>query len=350
MDRISAALGFVLILNVVLVIGPAAAADKPSESIVDSVHAMLEAGIGEEVVLAWLDSGVDPIPHPSAAQIIALQKAGASEALLKRLLVTSKPAATSSTNSTLTPPPDSPASPPASHLELEASAKLPVKTVPRIASGDESRDSGREVMVNFTFSYSPWYLNDEEYDIANDSWDFFVYMDGIPVSYVPAAAVTGMTSNLEFSQLVTAGRHIVRATLEQHKRGKGKKWTHTAKIAEEAFIIDISPHGPQASISVRFKENWGGVGRGGPLDFSFQQADQISELETVGGNPESWPLICEEIESDSELNNRSSSEIRGDLEGCVSWKVLWDGTDAPPRSEVREALAMFEYRPVPKGS
>jgi hypothetical protein len=322
MDRIAALSALALFLVVFPGISPAAVSDKHSESVVDSVRNMLEAGISEDVILAWLDSNDDPIPHPSADHLIALQKAGASETLLKRLLIAPELPTEAATDSTVTPIPDTP----------------------------KPQDSEREVMVNFTFSYSPWYLNDDEYDIANDSWDFFVYMDGIPLSYVPAAAVAGMTSNLEFSQLVPAGRHIIRATLEQHNRGTGKQWTHAAKVAEEAFVIDISPEGPQASISVRFKEHWGGIDRGGPVEFSFQQGNQVSELEGVGGNPDSWPPVCEEVEANSNLSKTPGSRLERDLRRCVSWGGLWNGTSAPPRSEVREALAMFEYRPVPKGS
>ena len=340
-------LAFLLLLA--LVACPLLATEEGTDSIANAVLSMLEAGLTEDVILAWLEAGQEPIPRPSADQLIALQKAGASEVLLKRLLISPEVAQlpSRSNQGSKTPDPlpvDSVAD------EFEASAKLPSRTAPITMAQSEPSKLNREVMVNFTFSYSPWYLNDDAYDLVNDTWDFFVYMDGVPLSYVPAAAVTGMPSNLEFSQLVAPGRHIVRVTLEQHKKGKGKRWKHAARVAEEAFELEIDPNGPQASVTVRFKEKWGGIGSGGPLEFSFRQADQTTELESVGGNPESWPLICEEVEANLEAGEGTDLGAKRFLEGCVDWDALWRGAPAPPRSEVREALAMFEYRPVPKGS
>lgn len=62
------------------------------------------------------------------------------------------------------------------------------------------------------------------------------------------------------------------------------------------------------------------------------------------------PDVVEAIEAN--LQSRPSSERQGsgNRESCISWDAVWNGTSAPPRGEVREALAMFKYRPVPKGS
>jgi hypothetical protein len=331
------------------------AAERSTDSAVEAVLSMLEAGLSEEVILAWLDSGDEAVPRPRAEQLIELQKAGASDALLKRLLSTddSQPEGTGGLTSTSLGRTDST---PAvvleqkSDLELDASAKLPSKSVPRLKTSAPKETTDREILVNFKLSYTPWYLNDRSFDPTENYWDFFVYLDGIPLSYVPPSSISGISSVLEFSRLVAPGRHIVRVTLERHKQSRGDTWSHEARAAEEAFEIELSPEGPQADVSVRFKETWSGVGKGGPLDFSFHQGAEVVELGNVGGNPEAWPPICEEIEAN--LQSRSSSERQdpGDRESCVSWDAIWDGTSAPPRSEVREALAMFKYRPVPKGS
>ncbi|MEJ2084154.1 MAG: hypothetical protein P8Y44_00565 [Acidobacteriota bacterium] len=319
---------------------PTGAADSTDDSVVEAVLSMLEAGVDEDVIISWLDSGEETIPRPRAEQLIMLQEAGATGALLERLLNSAEPSVESSSS-------DAAAS--TSDAAIIASAKLPSKTAPPSNSASRETSPPRQILLNFDLSYSPWYLSQDEYDEKEDGWDFFVYMDGIPISYVPAAAVSGLTSNLEFSQLVDPGPHLVRATLERHRRDGKDRWSHTARVAEEALAIEISPSGPEASLTVRFKENWGRLG-GGPLDFVFTQGDRVVELESVGAAPETWPLICEEIEANLEPGAKPDGNERRDLDGCVRWSDLWQGRWAPPRNEVRDALAMFDYRPVPKGS
>ena len=67
-----------------------------------------------------------------------------------------------------------------------------------------------------------------------------------------------------------------------------------------------------------------------------------------GGDPEDWPLVCEEIEANAEDGEQLGRSLRSLLDDCTRWPDLWSGLDVPPRDEVREALAMFLYRPVPK--
>ena len=363
----------VLFLCITSAAAPVAAVEDSKESAIEAVTSMVEAGLSEDVIIAWLDTSTEPIPRPSADQLIALKKAGATEALLKRLLTDSK------TTAEFRPPMDPPsgveeqesaagaselgprapsetsdvaaAEPP---MEIDASAKLPSVTAPLAETAPSAPPSpsqaDREVMVNFTFSYAPWYLNQQSNDPVDDYWDFFVYLDGIPLSYVPPGSVAGITSNLEFSQLLSPGKHIVRVTLERHQRSKGDNWTHRAMVAEEAFPIEVAADGPEGFLTVRFKETWAGVGRGGPLEFTFQQGDTVTELDGVGGNPESWPLICEEVEANLGPGQSPGRDVQRELDSCLSWDGLWEGVWAPPRDEVREALAMFEFRPVPKGS
>ena len=359
MKRTFTIASFVLVLFA-STISPSIARNSPSASSkFDSIVSMLEAGLSEEVITAWLDGETEPLPRPSADQLIALNTAGASDALLKRLLAKSPPpsdedtvSATSDTATESPAPADRSSSEP--EMEIEASAKLPSITAPRNAPSVEkamdSTEPPSEVMVNFTLSYTPWYLNQQSFDPVEDYWDFFVYLDGIPLSYVPPASITGVSSNLEFSQLVPAGRHIVRVTLERHKRSGGDSWSHRAMVAEQAFPIDVAVDGPEASLTVRFRETWAGIGGDGPLQFTFQQGDEITELDGVGGDPETWPLICEEIEANLRPRESPGRQVERDLATCLAWDTLWEGVWSPPRSEVREALAMFEYRPVPKGS
>jgi len=346
MKRTAKRLSSTLVVCLALVSLPAEATDSKDDSVVEAVLSMLEAGVGEDAIITWLESSNETLPRPRADQLIALKKAGATGTLLEKLLKEAEPTAESSPSPAEA---SSSAAESTPDLTLDASAKSPSKTAPLSEGEPQKASSPRQILVNFDFSYSPWYLNDNEYDEHEDGWDFFVYMDGIPISYVPTAAVRGLTANLEFSQLVDPGPHLVRATLERHRRDSGDRWTHAARVAEESLAFEISPSGPEASLTVRFKENWGRLGDG-PLDFVFTQGDRVVELEGVGAAPENWPLICEEIEANLEPGEKPDGNQRRELDGCVRWPDLWQGRWAPPRNEVRDALAMFDYRPVPKGS
>lgn len=348
-------LGLVLLGLAVIFPAPVAGNTESGESIVKAVLSMLEAGLSEDVITAWLDSGSETLVRPSADQLIELQQAGASAELLKQLLERSAVTASPPTATETVVGSEEAHWPTKADKDSEAkeSAASSVRPEVRIEPDPDSQLVAEEpdgpVQMSFTFSYSPWYLNEDEIDLNEESWDFFVYMDGIPVSYVPASVVSGMSSELEFTQMVEPGSHVVRVTLERHSRARGGGWNHTARVAEEEFSIEVAADGPEASLTVRFKENWGRLGQG-PLEFSFSQGNVVRELEGVGGEPEGWPLICEEIEANLDPGEPTPGEVERELESCVRWGDLWPGRWAPPRDEVRDALAMFDFRPVPKGS
>ena len=346
-------LALLLVACVLMPIGIGAAAEEREQPVIDAVLSMLEAGLSQDVIVAWLDSGEESVPRPSAEQLLALEAAGAEAELLERLLTRSSAGAPPAAQAVAagptvdTPDREETAKQPAPSSEPGTAEAVELRTEPGAVAAPTA--AAESVQMSFTFSYSPWYLNEDEIELNEESWDFFVYMDGVPVSYVPASVVSGMSSELEFTQMVEPGSHVVRVTLERHTRVRGGAWKHAARVAEEKFPIEVAADGPEASLTVRFKENWGRLGQG-PLEFSFSQGNVVRELEGVGGEPEGWPLICEEIEANLDPGEPTPGEVERELESCVRWADLWQGRWAPPRDEVRDALAMFDFRPVPKGS
>ena len=84
-----------------------------------------------------------------------------------------------------------------------------------------------------------------------------------------------------------------------------------------------------------------------PLDYRIAQGGRVIDArQDVGGQPDRWSLVCEDLEATLDGGEPSRSQRRR-YEDCVSWSELWPA-GAPPRSEVLRALALFDYRPVPK--
>jgi hypothetical protein len=301
------------------------AGEAPAAPTLDQVASMLRGGIAEEVVLAWLDAAGRPLPLPSAEQLLALKEAGASDAFLAALIERAALAETAGEA----------AAPVAEPAPRASAPSGPAVQAPAVATG--TAPAG--VLVRFRLAHRP------RYDDGEEEYDLFVYLDGVPLSYVPADdSLLGSGEPLSFAQRLEPGVHTLRAALERHRAVRGDRWQHEARFSPASLRFELAAGAP-AEVRVELREGVLGEGR---LDLRFEQEERVEEAENAGGDPDGWPRLCEEIAADT---SRRSARDREWLErGCVAWDFLWPAGGAPPRDEVRDALARFDYRPVPAGS
>jgi hypothetical protein len=311
------------------------------------VVSMLRGGIAEEVVLAWLDAAGRPLPLPSAEQLLALKEAGASDGFLDALIERAAhaepggeetaPGAEAAPSAAPAPPtPTSagtapaPADPTPAEPPSAPAASAPVAPTAAATAG---------VLVRFRLAHRP------RYDDGEEEYDLFVYLDGVPLSYVPADdSLLGSDEPLSFAQRLEPGVHTLRAALERHRAVRGDRWQHDARFSPASLRFELAAGAP-AEVRVELREGVLGEGR---LDLRFEQEERVEEAEDAGGDPDGWPRLCEEIAADTSRRSARDREWLG--RGCVAWDFLWPAGGAPPRDEVRDALARFDYRPVPAGS
>ncbi len=309
-------------------------AAEPPSSILEEVRTMLEAEISEPIIVKWL-AGSDRKPRrPSAAELIGLKQAGASDELLARLL---ELAGEAPDDGVVEPPAEAPAAvtPPAA-----PTAPPPSAVPPQPAAPTQSAATG-EIPVHFELSYVP------DFDEDEDEWGLYVYVDGEPLTYVPAGSLLGARP-LRFRQFFAPGSHSLRVTQERHvKRGRDR-WFHAARMAGLELPLELMA-GAGADVELKFRQSQLAFGGSdGPLSFRLVQGKKVEVIEKQGGDPESWPLVCEEIEANAGAGKELKKSLRRQLDDCTPWSELWDGLEVPGRDQVREALALFRYRPIPK--
>jgi hypothetical protein len=315
------------LLCVATLLGAVPPAAAEPEGIYADVIRMLEAELSEEVIVNWLEGDEREIPEASADDLIGLKAAGATDALLDKLLELSRRG---------TPPEAPKQAAPATPAEQ---GPEPPAT-PAVAPA-RSPDS----LVSFRLAYVP-----PKVDFDDELWDLYVYLDGEPLAYVPPnTSFLDRGDALEFRQRLEPGTHRLVVTQEKHERQSRKKWRHSARVSAQAFDFEVEP-GYDGEVELSYNEGLLGSSSGGPLTFRFLQADRVTEKESAGGRPESWRLVCEEIEANVAPGKKPGRSVESQLEGCVRWGELWEGGEGPSRDQIREALAAFDFRPVPRGS
>lgn len=325
------------ILVLLLVAFPARA-----EETLESVLQMLRAELSEEVLLDWLQDAPAPAQRPSAEQLIELQTLGASDAVLRRLLELSRQGdeAPRAMPRAETPQADAPAAapPPPPVPAAEPAPTAPPAPPPPASAATEAR-------VRFTLRYAP------ELEEDTEEWDLFLYLDSRPLTLVPAASNLFSRKTLEFERSFPPGAYRLEIVLERHVRRGPSTWFHAARAARVGLPLDLAP-GSVTDVDLTFSERHLDFSGGdGPLTYRVLRGDEVLELrERFGGDPDDWPPICEEIESNRKPGKNLPRRLRRALESCVAWRDLWPdlATEPMPRATVREKLALFDYRPIPK--
>lgn len=322
-----------------LFLGKPASAETPAASAVDPVIAevvrLLEAKLGEPLVLRWLaEEGKTP-GHPTADDLVALKRAGASDDLVAALLdrsrsgtpaaapepplPTAQPAASTATAPSAAPPVA--AAPSASPTPMRPAAPAPAAPVP-------AAESAPTVVVQTSLRYI--HVPEE-----GEPWDLVVYLDGEPFEPVPAAPSAASAGTWTSQRSLAPGRHVLAWSQELHHKDREGRSQHAARFDPEPLSFELAA-GSAAAIEFEFRDRTGLFLRmGGPVTVRVSQANRDLASRNSSGDPAAWPKLCEEIEAN--LGGKKPGFLdRQELRGCLRWADLWSGVSGVPgRDAVR---------------
>ncbi|MEM8998370.1 MAG: hypothetical protein AAGF23_26535, partial [Acidobacteriota bacterium] len=293
---------------------------------------------------------------PTAGDLVALRRAGASDALMKTVLARARgesaparvpPAAPAVVAPVPAAPADSTEAAPPAAADVDRAGEAPrtaarpgdfslgsrpFTTPPRPEAAELVPEGRGAVSARFTISNVPYWLEDEE------PWSLFVYLNGEPLTFVAEGSLLSERP-LRFSKLLKPGLQRLYLFHERHDEDGGE---HFSRVLPEPIEFDLEPGG-SAEIEVAFKQSVISPNR--PVSFRVAQNGRlVDEASDLGGNPDRWTWLCDDLE-------RTLDGERGDsrLERCIRWRDLWDGyPDGPTRSQVLRAFSNFDYRPVPR--
>lgn len=287
---------------------------KAQDPVVREVVRMLAAEISEPVILRWIETSGRRPAAVSSDDLVALKRAGASDGLLGKLLEMAGA---------------EPPSPP---------APSPPPPAPTPAPADPSG----AVPMRFEIRYQPVSVEDEE------PWDLFVYLDGRLLARAEAPMAALFPRAVAFDGNLAPGPHVLRLVQERHRRRSGG-WHHEARVWGDPVRFTLEPGAP-GELKLEFRQVKLALRAGdAPISWRVTQGERtVAESGQTGTRPETWPLLCEEIEANLKPGKKPALPIRRELERCVRWTGLWPGiAGAPSREEVRAELARYDYRPVP---
>ncbi len=302
---------------------------------------MLEADISDPVIIRWLHTA-EPLNRAlSATEMVALRKAGAGDPLLNALLdfAAEPPRAASEPSSGA----GSPSSASATQATTPASNSVsePVARPSGSSAADRSPSSGTPVdghaEVTFTLSYSPYFLEDEE------EWQLYLYLNSEPLTYVPSSGLTGKT--LSFTRSLPAGDHELRLTRELHEPAKKGSTKHRARVADVKIPLSLQASNP-VDVEVKFRQTL--LKSYDPISYRISQGGKTDLREQVGGNPDRWQEVCEDIQLSLGDDSKIGRSTKRRLNQCAEWKSLWTGSTVIDRAQVLKGLALFDYRPIPR--
>jgi hypothetical protein len=362
-----------------------------ADPVVAQVLKMLKGGIGEPVIVLWLDSSGQRPAAVASGDLLALHEAGASDALLKRLLelaaaapaaaapastapAAAAPAATArgaaapaaapatAASAAVAPSATAPAATAAPAAAAPAAAApgavAPAAAPPAAAPATPATQTGIAVLatavpatavaaaasaavkVRFAVSYRPVFAPEEL------PWSLFLYVDGRFAGMVkPGPVLIPLTARgLEVE--LAPGKHLLRIAQERHlKYSRIRGYTSSSRIDPSEFPFVLRP-GSAAELTLRFGE--ASIRHPGPVAVEIKQDGQeIARLEPRAGNPETWPALCEDIPESLPPDGKVPGAARGEQARCLRWADLWPGdAAAPSRQEVR---AEIERRSHPPG-
>ena len=323
---------FLPILLLLFVAAPATAASDADPTL-DGVRQMLKAKMSEDVIMQWVEAS-DPPRLPTAEEMVALRKAGAGDNLLSLILRRAGGAASTASESSKPTAEPSASARPAPKPALRAMAPAPIAKISRPDVKPVPSADGELVETSFKLSYSPYVPEDSE------EWELYVYLDGKPLSYVPQGGVLG-GKPLEFVRMMEPGSHRIRILQERHESSR-RGVEHESRVSDLVLDFDIDP-GQPAQIELRFDQTL--LRSKNPLSYSVSQGRHFLSDEKVGGDPERWPELCEDVPATTGKRSRSTTQR---LKSCVAWASLWPEGAATTRGDVLKALARFDYRPIPR--
>jgi hypothetical protein len=281
----------------------------PSDPVLRDVVRLLEAKLGEPLILRWLEeSGRKPGP-PSASDLVALKRAGASDELVAALLDRSRGGA------------------PVETAPVPAAAATPA---PTSAPPPAPATDGATVPVDVSLRYVH---RPEE----GEAWELVVYLDGVPFPPLAATASQASAPTTTERRRLAPGPHLLRWAQERHAAGRRGRESHAARYDTERLAFTLAPAAP-GTIEFDFRDLNGLILRfGGPIDARVAQGDRELAAVHTNNDPEKWPLLCEDIEASLNGAQPGLAERR-QLRSCVRWADLWKGAaTVPERAAVRPA-------------
>ncbi|MEM8932731.1 MAG: hypothetical protein AAGE94_16220, partial [Acidobacteriota bacterium] len=239
--------------------------EPPTDPVLAGVVRMLDAELSEPVIRRWLATQTPPAA-PSADDLIALRRAGASDDLLTALLdralgvEVAPPVAPS-------PAPSAPPPPPAQ------TPNAPTAT----ASTSEPMVEGSPVQATFRLSYRPYYLEDEE------PWGLYAYLDGIPLTVVAESQPVGGRQILTFDKPLDPGRRMLRFVRERHSIREGEDDMHEARVIDAMLVFEVRPGAGDVQIEASFTQS--PIRFADPMNVRVAQGGRTLDVqEDTGGN------------------------------------------------------------------
>lgn len=341
--------------------GTAAAPEAALDPVVQEVLRMLHGKVSQPVILHWLATSGQRPATLGSREIVELQRAGASDPLMTRLLdlavpqpapqPSPQPAAEPSTGTAgaaaPAPAAGAPSAAPAAQVApAPAPAAATAPAAPAAAAPLSAGAAPHAASMHWRIAYHPNYGADDE------RWDLYVYLDGRYLAAVKAPTVSFLDPPVELDRSLAPGRHVLRVAVERHLRKLGRSgWTHEAKVAPAALAFEIAPDAA-GTVELRCETRL----RGGPLTLRVTQGDaELARAEPAIAQPDAWPWLCEEVTAGQAggkgtwLRSRSSLSplggSRSKLSSCLHWADLWPGAEAPPsRDAVRADLERRGFR------
>jgi hypothetical protein len=349
--------------------GTAAAPEATLDPVVQEVLRMLHAKVSEPVILHWLATSGQRPAAVGSREIVELQRAGASDPLMTRLLdlaarqpasrpapePTSEHAAAPSTGTAgpsgaAAPAPAAAASPAAPATQAAPAPAPAAASAPAAAAAPAAASApaatapaDHAASMHWRIAYHPNYGADDE------RWDLYVYLDGRYLAAVKAPTVSFLDPPVELDRSLAPGHHVLRVAVERHLRKLGRSgWTHEARVAPAALAFEIAPDAAGA-VELRCETRL----RGGPLTLRVTQGDaELARAEPAIAPPDAWPWLCEDLTAGQAAGKGSRLSSLSPLSGsrskqgsCLHWADLWPGMEAPPsRDAVRADLERRGFR------
>jgi len=301
----------------------------PSDPVLRDVVHLLEAKLGEPQILRWLDQSKARPGLPTAADLVALKRAGASDELVAALLERADAAPSPSPSPVATP---AAAAAPTPVLEHAPAAPTPAASIvpPPAPVASAALSAIAPVVVPVDVSIRYIHVPDE-----GEPWQLVVYIDGRP--FVPLDAASSERAALAYTEhlALAPGPHVLRWAQERHRERRTERGLHAARFDEEPLAFTLAPGAP-ATLEVEFRDRNALFLRfGGPVDASVTQGGSEIASRHANSDPAKWPLLCEDLEVN--LGGRKPGFMdRQELRSCVRWADLWQAVaGAPGRDVVR---------------
>lgn len=300
---------------------------------------LLGAGLGEPLVLRWLaEEGKTP-GHPTADDLVALKKAGASDDLVAALLDRSRAGTPTARPAPAAPPAQpvaSPATAPTAPPLLAAAPSAPPTPVRSPAPSPPVPAPAEAVgAATVVVQASLRYIHVPE---EGEPWDLVVYLDGTPFEPLPAAPSAASAGTWTYQRSLAPGRHVLGWSQELHRKDRKGQVQHAARFDPEPLTFELAADAT-AAVDFEYRDRTGLFLRmGGPVTVRVSQDGRELASRSSSGDPAAWPKLCEEIEANLGGEKPGFLE-RQELRSCLRWADLWQGVpNLPDRDGVRPAV------------